>query len=658
MSTETPNTFALPDHAAEEYVEHVGGEIAKQDGRVVIRICGSVEVSQATYKYDLVPSHGVLAKAGKWRNLKPAEKMKLVMERINLEIISELHTQAHKFVQDFMSRALAEGLHPEPFLASLSDVSSSDPVELVFQRIERRFANALEKHHEVQRAERTRESVNLGEYPDSFDIARRIPRKFVAILGPTNSSKTHEAMHALSKAKSGAYLAPLRLLALENYERLVAQLSPHGGKVSLITGEEQRIEEGATHVASTVEMLDFRSRVDVVVIDEIQMLADRDRGAAWTAAVCGAPASTVYLVGALEARAAIEALAERLDVPLEVKVTRRKGPLEMEATPIRKVKNLKKGDAVIVFSRRDVLLWRDLVTEAGLSVSTVYGNLSPESRRAQAERFREGKTDIVVSTDAISMGLNLPIERVVFTTATKFNGIEEEEISPALARQIAGRAGRYGIHEAGYVAGFDDDTHHVIKEILREKVAPLSTKGFFVSPSLEHLSRISKATGESALTKLLQRFARNVDTADGFFVPSITEDQLERAAWLDTLPMSLEDKFTLSLVPVSSRVDSINYVWEQWARNMSRGTANELDGTSNNTRLTLQEAEDMCKLCSAYAWLAYRRPEHFPCIDKALEIVRDASIRVDQILAAQNKARRKPGGDRRQRRFKIEDTSA
>ncbi|UUZ48329.1 hypothetical protein LP420_36580 [Massilia sp. B-10] len=269
-------------------------------------------------------------------------------------------------------------------------------------------------------------------------MARRMPRRFIALLGPTNSGKTHRAMEALAKAGSGVYLAPLRLLALENFERLQAA-RPHGKElaVSLVTGEERRLADGATHVASTVEMLDTRTEVEVAVIDEIQMLADRDRGSAWTAAVCGAPASVVYLVGAPEARRAIEALAERLDCPLEVHMLKRMGPLAMESTAVRKLRNIRRGDAVIAFSRREVLMWRDMITELGLAVATVYGNLAPEVQRAQAERFHDGSADVVVATDALAMGLNMPIAHIVMTTSVKFNGVEEEEISASLARQIA-----------------------------------------------------------------------------------------------------------------------------------------------------------------------------------------------------------------------------
>lgn len=139
-----------------------------------------------------------------------------------------------------------------------------------------------------------------------------------------------------------------------------------------------------------------------------------------------------------------------------------------------------------------------MVTEMGLSVATVYGNLAPEVRRAQAERFREGSADLVIATDSISMGLNLPIARIVMTTTVKFNGVEEEEILASLARQIAGRAGRYGVHEEGLVADFDDDTTEVMRALLKEKVAPLSATGFSVAPSLEHLHRIAAVLSSSA----------------------------------------------------------------------------------------------------------------------------------------------------------------
>lgn len=621
-----------------------GVALVKMEGRVFLRVSGVVDEAGLHVPYALVPPMGVLAKPSKWRKLDREGRKAILLERANEQALAELHSAAARFVRELVEDCDEMDIDPRPFLQTLSELQTSSLAGEVFDRIRQRFEHAVEREREEIHAERTRNSINLAEYPDSFEVASRIKRKFIALLGPTNSGKTHRAIEALAKAASGVYLAPLRLLALENYERLQA-MEPHGKplSVSLITGEERRITEGATHTASTVEMLDPRTPVEVAVIDEIQMLSDHERGAAWTAAVCGAPARTVYLVGAPEARKAIEALAERLECELEVHVLKRKGPLSMEPGAVRNIRNLRRGDAVIAFSRREVLMWRDMVTEAGLSVATVYGNLSPEVRRAQAQRFRDGDAEVVVGTDAIAMGLNLPISRVVMTTTIKFNGVEEEEISAALARQIAGRAGRYGIHEEGLVAGFDHESHEVMRSLLREKPVPINASGFAVAPTLEHLHRISSVTGETSLAKLLKRFVHNIDVPDGFFYPRITEDQFDRAEWLDTLPLSVADKFTLSLVPISNKVPSLHGAWERWALSLSRGKIVRLSQQDqmNFFMMNLQEVEDACRMYSGYAWLGYRRPEFFPDVEAAQLLAREASERVDSILRDQNSAARR-----------------
>jgi ATP-dependent RNA helicase SUPV3L1/SUV3 len=620
-----------------------GVELAKLEGRVVLRFTGAIQVGKLSVPYRLVPARGVLAKPSKWRRFDTEARAALIAERATDADIAELATEVSAFVRNLVEEADDYGVDPAPFLATLSEFDSAEPAEYVFHRIQQRLLHAFEREQEERHAARTKESINLAEYPASFEVASRIRRKFVALLGPTNSGKTHRAMEHLTQAGSGVYLAPLRLLALENYERLQAA-RPHGKPlaVSLVTGEERRMAEDSTHTASTVEMLDTRTPVEVAVIDEIQMLSDRDRGAAWTAAVCGAPANTVYLVGAPEARRAIEALAARLEVPLEVHILKRMAPLAMEPTAVRKLRNLRRGDAVICFSRREVLKWRDMITELGLSVSTVYGNLSPEVRRAQAERFRDGRADIVVGTDALAMGLNMPIQRIVMTTTVKYNGVEEEEISAALARQIAGRAGRYGVHEEGFVAGYDDDTHEVMRALLREKAVPLNSSGFAVAPSIEHLHRIANVTRETSLVKLLKRFVHNIDVPDGFFYPRITEEQNERAIWLDTLDLTVAEKFMLSLVPISSKVPSLQGAWEHWATSLAKRKICKLDHHPETVLWqTLQEVEDTCRRYSAYAWLSYRQPDFFPSIAVAQEGARAASERVDALLQAQNAAARK-----------------
>jgi ATP-dependent RNA helicase SUPV3L1/SUV3 len=621
-----------------------GVELVRMEGRVFLRFAGAVRVDGLHVEYRLVPSRGVLAKPSKWRKMDVTARRELVEERATRDAVDDLNQEVEEFVREIADQADEFGVDPMLFLHVLEELETSEPAEFVFDRIRQRLLHAIEREQEERHAARTKESINLAEYPASFDVASKMARRFIALLGPTNSGKTHRAMEHLAQADSGVYLAPLRLLALENYERLQNAAGADGEpiKVSLITGEERRLAEGATHVASTVEMLDTKTPVQVAVIDEIQMLADRDRGAAWTAAVCGAPASTVYLVGAPEARRAIEALAERLECPLEVHVLKRKAPLSMEPGAVRKLRNLKRGDAVIAFSRREVLMWRDMITEMGLSVATVYGNLSPEVRRAQAERFREGQADIVVGTDALAMGLNMPIQRIVMTTAVKYNGYEEEEISAALARQIAGRAGRYGVHEEGFVAGYDDDTHDIMRSLMKEKIPPVPASGFAVAPSLEQLHRISSVTGETSLVKLLKRFVHNIDVPDGFFYPRITEEQHERAEWLDTLDLSVAEKFTLSLVPISTKVPTLESAWSHWAQSLAKRKICKLQPHPQELFWqNLQEVEDTCRMYSAYAWLGYRMPEFFPSIEEAQMLAREASERVDSLLQQQNAATRK-----------------
>lgn len=630
----------------EQHAIKLGAELVKHEGRVFLRFTGTTEAASLRLPYALVPANGVLAKPAKWRKLDPQQQCDLISERTTPAAHEELQRQVHAFVVAMQERADEVGVDVLPFLTALDATDTSEPASFVFERIDLRLTHALERQQEERHAAMTKESINLAEYPETFEVASRMARRFIALLGPTNSGKTHMAMEALAKAQSGVYLAPLRLLALENYERLVsARPSGKPLQVSLITGEERRLAEDATHVASTVEMLDSRTRVEVAVIDEIQMLGDRDRGAAWTAAVCGAPASVVYLVGALEARRAVEALADRLECRLEVHVLKRKAPLTVEAGAVRKLRNLRRGDAVIAFSRREVLMWRDMITENGFSAATVYGNLSPEVRRAQAARFRDGQADIVVGTDAIAMGLNLPIERVVLTTASKYNGVEEEELSAALTRQIAGRAGRYGVHEEGFVAGYDEETHQVLRALMKEKIPPVAANGFSVAPSLEHLHRIAAVTQEQSLAKLLKRFVHNIDVPDGFFFPRITDEQAERALWLDTLALTVAEKFTLSLVPISSRVPSLHLAWQEWAKNLAKKKVSALHRDPHGLAgKNLQEVEDACRLYSAYAWLSYRSPEFFPDGELAQELARMASVRVDDILQAHNTALRRTRG--------------
>ncbi|MCK0508803.1 helicase-related protein [Aromatoleum anaerobium] len=628
---------ALLDVARElhAYLQGFGARLVHNEGAVAIEVAGNVEADGRRYPFRLVPERCVLARVQKWRKLTAERHLALVRERLNEASVAEFEGEVHRFVARVLREAEAEGLDGARFLRALE--TGKELASRRFRIVEDRLAEASSRRRAETLAEVARGTVKLTRYPESFETAFMMRRRFVAILGPTNSGKTHQAMEALAQAATGVYLAPLRLLALENYERL----ADRGVAVSLVTGEERRITPGATHVASTIEMLDTSRTVEVAVIDEIQMLEDLERGSAWTAAVCGAAAKTVYLLGALSARPAVEALAERLGCELEVTTLARKSPLEMAPRAVGSIGQLRRGDAVIAFSRRDVLNWATNIAAAGFRVATIYGNLSPEVRRAQAQRFRDGEADIVVATDAIGMGLNLPVARVVFSAAKKFDGISEDILAPWLTHQIAGRAGRFGLHEAGLVAGFDDHTHRIISRLMRTPADPLSNRGFYVTPSLRHVKSIAAATGERTLARLLELFSRNIDLTDDFFLPGDLSEQTERAQWLDSLPLSLEHRFTLSLVPVSTRVETLNQAWQGWARALAKARSSHLSiEPVGDMRYALQAAEDACKKYSAYAWLGYRLPDYYPDAEAAVALARSMSETVDEMLARQHGRRR------------------
>lgn len=298
----------------------------------------------------------------------------------------------------------------------------------------------------IELAMRVRE--NVPETPmDAYPLARTMQRRFVVHVGPTNSGKTHDALEALMSAASGAYLGPLRLLACEQF----GYLNRGGCPCSLLTGEEHTEVYGAHHVSSTVEMANFHESLEVAVIDEAQMLSNPDRGHRWTAAILGIPAHEVHVCCAPHALGVVCDLVRLCEDELEVVTHQRFVPLRFETRGFRLPEDVQTGDALVVFSRRSVHAVAEQVRAAGLRPSVVYGALPHDVRLEEARRFDAGETDCVVATDAIGMGMNLPIRRVVFVEQDKFDGHARRTLKDEEVQQIAGRAGRFGRCEEGLV---------------------------------------------------------------------------------------------------------------------------------------------------------------------------------------------------------------
>lgn len=318
----------------------------------------------------------------------------------------------------------------------------------------------------------------LPNHPmDEYPQARKMKRKFIIHSGPTNSGKTHESMQAFKAATKAIYLAPLRLLALEIFDRCKEE----GVACNLLTGEEEIFHESITHTSCTIEKASLQQCYDVAVIDEAQMIADAYRGDAWTAAILGLQASEIHVCCAPHALPLIQKMIEECRDDCTVVHHERSTPLVVEQNKFQFPNDVVKGDALIVFSRKAALQVASALDESGFSSSVIYGNLPPETRKKQVQQFIEGKTDVVVSTDAIGMGLNLPIRRIIFLELEKFDGEKKRALKQQEIKQIAGRAGRKGMYDIGYI-GFVSG-RKMIERSLESDDEPL--KKALLSPSKE-----------------------------------------------------------------------------------------------------------------------------------------------------------------------------
>ena len=351
----------------------------------------------------------------------------------------------------------------------------------------------------------------LQDYLGEFWIhsqARILKRKIIYHMGPTNSGKTYHAIEALAQAEKGCYLAPLRLLAAELFDTMNSK----GIITTLLTGEEVIEVEGATHYSSTIEMARLQERFDCCVIDEIQMITDPQRGWAWTRAFVNIFAQEIHICGDGSVLDLIKQIVKLCGDELEIKNYERMTELKIKTDPIP-LSQLERSDALVVFSRRNALKYKRDLESLGFKVSIVYGRLSPEVRREQARKFDNEETDIIVSTDAIAMGMNLPIKRIVFSTLTKFIDSQEIPISNSEIKQISGRAGRYKRFPVGEVSTLAKVENGIdrIKEAINMTLSQ-QTK-CMVGPDLDIFAQVNNALSENNLKELgLSEFLRLFNT--------------------------------------------------------------------------------------------------------------------------------------------------
>ncbi len=284
--------------------------------------------------------------------------------------------------------------------------------------------------------------------------------RITAVLGPTNTGKTYFAIEQMLSHKTGCIGFPLRLLARENYDRVVEQKGR--GQVALVTGEEKIIPPGAKYFLCTVESMPVEQEFEFIGIDEVQLCADPDRGHIFTDRILRARGTEATMfMGAETMRPVLSGLIPRIEI-----VTRPRLSM-LEYTGFKKLTRLAKRTAVVAFSIDDVYAIADLVRRQRGGTAVVLGALSPRTRNAQVEMYQSGEVDFMVATDAIGMGLNMDIRHVALAATRKYDGEKARNLSHAELAQIAGRAGRYksdgtfGV--TGNVRGLDEETVEAIE---------------------------------------------------------------------------------------------------------------------------------------------------------------------------------------------------
>lgn len=301
-------------------------------------------------------------------------------------------------------------------------------------------------------------SLRDEEPETEFPQTRGMQRHFILHVGPTNCGKTYHALERLKEASCGVYLGPLRLLALEIHEKM----KDAGIACTMLTGEECIPEENSRITSSTIEMLDMEQHYDIAVIDEAQMIADRDRGHSWTRAILGVKADEIHICMSPAAEEVVTHLIALCEDTFEVRHYERKTALVCEQEAFVFPDDVTEGDALITFTKRAVLDIAGRLERKGIRASVIYGSLPPEIRRRQIRLFLCHETKVVVSTDAIGMGLNLPVRRIVFIQTEKYDGISTRPLNIPEIRQIAGRAGRFGMYDTGYVNAMGEDARNYI----------------------------------------------------------------------------------------------------------------------------------------------------------------------------------------------------
>ena len=345
--------------------------------------------------------------------------------------------------------------------------------------------------------------------------------KILALLGPTNTGKTHIAIEKMLEYETGIFGLPLRLLAREVYDKCSKKVGSE--KVALITGEEKIIPGSANYFICTVESMPKNKEVDFVAIDEIQMCADRERGHIFTERLLDYRGTKLTMfLGSQVMENIIKELVR--DVEFENKERFSK----LSYTGIKKISRLDRKVAIIAFSIEEVYAIAELVRRQKGGAAVIMGSLSPKTRNSQVGLYQSGDVDYLIATDAIGMGLNMDINEIYFSNLKKFDGKKTRRLNLIEMSQIAGRAGRYK-NDGGFGTTGDCETLNSdeIEKIEKHNLPDIKTiywrnsnldfenpekliTSLELKPNEKNLLRANDSLDESVLRFFLKKSANNI----------------------------------------------------------------------------------------------------------------------------------------------------
>lgn len=385
------------------------------------------------------------------------------------------------------------------------------------------------------------------------------PHSVVCHLGPTNSGKTRDALRFLAARGHGVYAAPLRMLAVEVFDRLSGLVGPSA--VGLVTGEERR-NPAARLLCATAELAPLSG--DTLVLDEVHWAADPQRGAAWSRLLAFGAYRHVRLVGAPDAAPLLAAAFP----DAEIRVHTRRAPLRWAG--LTTLAGLPRSSLLVAFSRAAVImLARDLGELRPGKVALLHGAMPPATRREQIGQFTSGAADLLVATDVVGHGINLPCTHVVFAESAKFDGRRRRPLEGWEVAQIAGRAGRFGDGEEGRVWALTGTSLHVdpcLLEASLEAPLPIPTAAGVahgyralthgrIRPRLDELG----CRTPTDLPDALRAWQVAYQTTGGWLVAEDLLPAADRAevAAAAAAKLRLEDAWTLAHAPVDLPADTM-----------------------------------------------------------------------------------------------------